>query len=124
MRKMNFAELEAACRDLAKSTLGSAAEPEADVMETLTHKFMQQCERQVDYISDMARDPNILTRAVRYIAHTHAIPPMGADVEWFATMLDCLIELAVPNAGQTPESSAFLHDVQEGISEWTAANDC
>ncbi|WP_313457930.1 hypothetical protein [Achromobacter sp.] len=122
MTKMNYAELEAAYREVAKATLWTGQETSADVLETYTHKLMQRCEHYIDYIAGMDRDPNILTRAVRYIAHTHAIPPMGSNVEWIAQIVECLIELAVPNSGQTLESSAFLHDVKEGISEWTSAN--
>jgi hypothetical protein len=116
---MDYAEFEAACREVAKATLWKGGEASADIIETYTQKLMKRCEYDIDYISAMERDPNLLTRAIRYIAHTHAIPPMGTDIEWFATMVQCLIELAVPNTGQTPDSSAFLHDVQEGISEWT-----
>ena len=123
MKKMNFAELEAACREVAKTTLWTGGDASADLVETYAHKLMQRSEHHIQYISDMDRDPNILTRAIRYLAHTHAIPPMGSDIEWFASMLECLIELAVPNAGQTAESSAFLRDVREGISEWTNSND-
>ncbi|MFY3589560.1 hypothetical protein ACOTHW_02960 [Achromobacter xylosoxidans] len=123
MKKMDYAEFEAACREVAKGTLWTGSETSADVIETHTHRLMQRCDHEIDYISGMGRDPNLLTRAIRYIAHTHAIPPMGTDIEWFASTVECLIELAVPNTGQTVESAAFLHDVQEGISEWTAAND-
>ncbi|MGW8306361.1 MAG: hypothetical protein ACWGIK_11145 [Achromobacter pulmonis] len=120
MKKMDYVEFEAACREVAKATLWTRGEPSADIIETQTHKLMKRCESNIAYIADMGRDPNMLTRAVRYIAHTHAIPPMGTGIEWFASTVECLIELAVPNTGQTAESSAFLHDVQEGISEWTA----
>ncbi|CAB3861031.1 hypothetical protein [Achromobacter denitrificans] len=123
MKKMDYAEFEAACRELAKATLWTGGEASADIIETQTHNLMKRSESNIAYIADMGRDPNMLTRAIRYIAHTHAIPPMGTDIEWFAATVECLIELAVPNAGQTVESSAFLHDLQEGISEWTAAND-
>jgi len=124
MKELDRAELEIACQEIAKVTLWPASAASADVIETHTRNLVRACENHIAYIVDMGRDPNIVTRAIRYIEHTHAMPPMRTDVRWFADMLECLIELAVPNSGQTPASSAFLHDVHEGISEWTAANDC
>lgn len=115
--KMDYTELEIACREVAKATLWTGRELSADILATHAEKLASLCEDHIQYVRDMGRDPNLITRAVRYIAHTHAIPPMGTHIEWFEDMLRCLIELAVPNTGQTPTSIAFLHDVKEGIEE-------
>lgn len=122
MKKMDYVEFQAACSELVGAILWTSEAMPKDVLETHTRRLMQRCDHEIDYILGMGRDPNILTRAIRYITHTTAFPTLKPDVEWFASMVGFLIELAVPNTGQTAESSAFLQDVQEGISEWTAAN--
>jgi hypothetical protein len=62
------------------------------------------------------RDPNLIVRAVQYLALTHAIPPMRDDTSWFQDMLAVLIELACPNCGATPELEPFFRDVERGIA--------
>lgn len=70
-----------------------------------------------DFLVGQGRDPNIIVRAVRYIAYKHAIPPMEGDVESFASMLDVLIELACPNTGSDQDQEQFFKDIEEGIQE-------
>lgn len=70
-----------------------------------------------EFLIGQGRDPNIIVRAVRYIAHKHAIPPMEGDVEAFASMLDVLIELACPNTGVDQDQEQFFKDIEEGIQE-------
>jgi len=70
-----------------------------------------------EYLLDQERDPNIIVRAVRYIALKHAIPPMEGNVEAFASMLDVLIELACPNQGVDRDQEPFFKDIEEGIQK-------
>ena len=62
------------------------------------------------------RDPNLLIRAVRYLAHTHAVPPMGKDTRWFFGVLDVLVKLACPNTGLPRRGTGFVSDVRRGLS--------
>lgn len=70
-----------------------------------------------EYLVGRDRDPNIIVRAVHYIACKHAIPPMEGDVEAFASMLEALIELACPNTGVDDDQEQFFKDIEEGIRE-------
>lgn len=106
-----------ACVELAKQVLWPSTGVSNDIVETLAAKFQDGALHHVDFIIGQGRDPNILTRAVHYLADSQAIPPMGSDITWFRQMLSCLIELAVPNAGLTQKGADFLKDVQVGIAD-------
>lgn len=106
-----------ACTDLAKRVLWSPQGASNDVIETLAAKFENEALFHLEFITGQGRDPNLLTRAILYMAEAHAIPPMGTDIEWCRNMLSCLVELAVPNAVLSKEGSGFLVDVQVGITQ-------
>ena len=119
MKDIDLAALQIACRNLARVALWSEQGiPEIAVAE-LAGEFMHIASAQAADVIDFGRDPNITTRAIRYLTYTHVIP-IGSDAKWwFTEMLTCLLELAVPSMIQVPESSAFLLDVQEGIAQST-----
>lgn len=106
-----------ACIDLAKSVFPGSMELSTDLIETLAHRYQKAALRHADYIIGRERDPNIITRAVTYLASAHAIPPMGTEVAWFTYMLDCVIEIAVPNSRYGGDAALFLKDVGEGVAE-------
>lgn len=106
-----------ACIALAKQILGTKNGLSSDIVETMAAKFQDEASYHLDFITSQDRDPNILTRAVHYLVDSHAIPPMGSDISWFRSMLSCLIELAVPNAGLSSKGVEFLKDAQVGIAE-------
>lgn len=110
-----------ACLEVAKQVLSTKDGLSHDIVETLAAKFQEEALEHLDFIVGQSRDPNLLTRAVCYLADSHAIPPMGSDTAWFREMLACLVELAVPNAGLTPRGAAFLKDVQVGIADSIAS---
>lgn len=68
-----------------------------------------------EFILDSKRDPNMITRAVLYLSHTHTMPFMVEDTKWFHSSMSILIELACPNVGQTKQSVGFLKDINEGM---------
>ncbi len=115
--EIDLAAMQAACRNLARGTLWSEqGTPEIAVAE-LAGEFMRIAAVQAADVIMSGRDPNITTRAIRYLTYSH-VAPIGVDAKcWFNEMLTCLLELAVPSMIQTPESSAFLLDVREGIAE-------
>lgn len=116
--KLDLTSLQESCRRLSLSVLWSQRNHSSDIVETMTNRFVDACVRYSEYIQSQGRDPNMLTRAVLYVDHTHAIPPLGTDISWFHSMLSCLIELAVPNTDQDAESKKFLDDVAVGIAEF------
>ena len=117
---LNSEGLHAACVEVARSTLWRPKEEvqaTEDDIEALAAQYVEHALHHVEFITDQGRDPNILVRAARYLAHTHAMPPMRHDVGWFSDMLDVLIELACPNTGLPRQGRAFITDLRRGLSE-------
>ncbi|MDQ3902884.1 MAG: hypothetical protein M3247_04405, partial [Thermoproteota archaeon] len=77
------------------------------------------------FINPQKDDPNVIIRAVHYLADTQAIPPYWDNTEWFERMLHALISLACPevtrllNPGYrlSEESRLFLSDIKNGIEK-------
>lgn len=92
--ELNTEALHAACLGVARETLwkpkGEKKSTEKKI-ETLAEKLHTVALHHVEFITEQGRDPNLLVRAVRYLARTHAIPPMRDDTGWFVDMLDVLV---------------------------------
>jgi len=108
--------LNSACHQLAEQILRTSKGVSLDIVETLAEKFQKEALYHVDFIIGQEHDPNLLTKAIYYLIEAHAIPPMGTDVVWFQHMLTCLVELAIPNSGLTPNGAEFLKDVRIGVT--------
>lgn len=107
---LDEAALRASCLELSKRTMWVEVQSVADgYYKTAIHYL--------EFIEGQGRAPNMLTRAVNYVAHTHAEPVMQDDQSWFLDMMMALIELACPNASQTTKSAEFLADIEIGIEE-------
>ena len=107
--------LKRACLDVAKSIAWRGG-PVNDVLaasfaEILYHEALFHEE----FVVGQSRDPNMITRAVSYLAHAHTLPPTGADVSWFREMLSALIELACPNSVRREEDEGLYRDIEDGI---------
>jgi hypothetical protein len=63
----------------------------------------------------------LITRAVRYLAKVHAIPPMDENTSWFYDMLRVALEIARPNTGVNDENKQFLKDMLYGIADSLSA---
>ena len=117
VKEVDLAALQIACRNLARGALWSDQGTPEIAVAKLAGEFMRIAVAQVADVIESGRDPNITTRAISYLTYTH-VAPVGVDAKWwFTELLTCLVELAVPSMIQTPESSAFLLDVQEGIAQ-------
>jgi hypothetical protein len=117
---LNSEGLHAACVEIARTTLWRPKEevqPTEEDVEALAAQYVEHALRRIDFVTGQGRDPNLLVRAARYLAHTHALPPMGNNTGWFPEMLDVLIELACPNTGLPRQGKAFMADLRRGISE-------
>ena len=111
----NAALLEA-CRAIATDILRTHLErPDVSRVDVLTARLAERAGEHVDYVVARRRDPNLVTRAVRYLGAHHAIPPLGEDVGWFVDMLEVLIELACPNTPGSRRELAFYDDLEEGL---------
>lgn len=117
--ELNTEALHAACLAVARETLWKPKGQKKSTVkeiEALTKKFYTVALHHLEFITDQGRDPNLLVRAVRYLAHTHAIPPMHDDTGWFVDMLEVLIELTCPNTDLPPRGKAFIADLRRGLS--------
>lgn len=116
---LNTETLHAACLGVAREKLWKPkGEKKSTVkeIESLAEKLHTVVLHHVEFIIEQGRDPNILVRAVRYLAHTHAIPPTRDDRGWFVDMLQVLIKLACPNTNLQPGGKAFITDLRKGLS--------
>lgn len=80
-----------------------------------------------DYLEGLNVDPNVLVRAVRYLASTHTNPYLNDDqrlISWFSNSLDILIELVSPHVKISYDSALFLKDVQAGVSRILGPAEC
>lgn len=115
--ELNSEALYAACLDAARSALWRKPPRTPQEIEALAQQFCAIALDHCEFITEQSRDPNLLVRAVRYLAHTHALPPMEFDTRWFRDMLEVLVELACPNAGLPPGGETFLKDLRTGLKE-------
>jgi hypothetical protein len=88
---------------------------DVEKIRRLADTFYHFAREHVRRIRALGRDPNILVRAVDYLARTHALSQMHDSTEWFFFMLRALVELACPDGKQSTESLGFFADVEEGI---------
>lgn len=116
MVEVDLPALQIACRTSARQALWSEKTTPELAVAKLSREFLQLAADHVITVTESGRDPNMVTRAINYLAYTHVAPSAVEPRWWFNEMLTCLLELAVPSMIQTPESSAFLLDVQDGLA--------
>lgn len=107
--------LRAACFEAARKTMEDARPMDVEKIRRLSDTFYHFALDHVSRIRSQGGEPDILVRAVVYLARTHAISQMHDSIEWFFFMLRALVELACPEREQTGESLVFLADIEEGI---------
>jgi len=114
---LNHAELQAACYVAAQKTMLDARPMDVQRIKKLADTFYALCLEHISRSKKQGWDPNILVRAVKYLADTHAIQPMHDSTEWFFFMLRALLELACPQRVKNSEALDFLTDIEKGITE-------
>jgi hypothetical protein len=88
--------------------------PEEEVEE-----FAEQLtEAAARWFNSEHHDKRHVVGAVRYLAHVHAIPPIGRNVNWFIDSMCVLMELVNPNGDVPPAARKFLEDVHEAVGDW------
>jgi len=113
--ELNLDALSAACFEVARKTLQDARPTDVDKIHKLADTFYGIAWAHMKRIVEQGRDQELLTRAVSYLAKTHAIPPMHDSTEWFFFMMRALLELTCPNVEQNDETRDFLSDIEQGI---------
>jgi hypothetical protein len=114
--KPDFEALHEACFAAAKGTMWDVRPTDVAKIKDLADSFFSIAMSHLNRIREQGRDPDILVRAVAYMANTHAIPPMHDSKEWFVFVLAALLELACPECLQNKESASILEDIEKGIS--------
>jgi len=117
--------LRAACREVAKSTLWQTPEPydirdiiDSDQIAATVEAYVTEATQRAQELAEEGHDPNIVTRAVVYLAHEHAIPPMKDDVHWFRDALDVLVRLVSPISHPSRAAALFLEDLDSAIRRY------
>ena len=105
-----------ACYETALQTMWGRQPGDADAITALANEFSRIAEEHGDFLIERNRDPNIIVRAVRYLATCHAMPPMRDDTAWFSDMLTAMIELACPDTHVFREHEPFFCDIEQGIA--------
>jgi len=107
-------ELDAACLEVAKATKWTRKLIDAEEITSLAERYAKIARAHLSEPLDI--NPNVMARAIRYLGHVHAIPPMEDDLLWFDHMLQALLEVARPNTGLDARSKPFLKDMLRGIA--------
>jgi hypothetical protein len=113
MEELMSDELQQACFDLARITKWSRKPVDAVKIQAFAEQIAAIAREQVS--EPLGIDIPLITRAVRYLANAHAIPPMDENTQWFSEMLRAVLEIARPNTGIDEENKAFLRDMLDGI---------
>lgn len=125
MKNLDLEALREACRTVAKATLWQTPEVrdisdiiDSDQIERTVEAYYVAAELRANELAEDGHDPNFVTRAVLYLAHEHAIPPMKEDTRWFQEALDILVRLispiTVPDGGMT----AFMRDIERAARRY------
>jgi hypothetical protein len=113
--KLDPGALRAACFAAARNTMWEQRPVDLNSIAEVAGRFFSIAADHEDFVVGQQRDPGLIVRAVEYLAHTHAIPPMRDDTSWFQDMLAVLIELACPNSRAIPDFEAFFRDIEAGM---------
>src|SRR5687768_7763585 len=119
--KLNRDELEAACYDVGTNTMWDLRPIDVESIQALAANFVKIAESHEKFIVEQGRDPNLIVRAVRYLNHVHAMPPLKDDTRWFEEMLQVLIELACPSEEAAADLEMFFRDIEKGVFQARAA---
>jgi hypothetical protein len=118
--KLDRQQLQVTCFDLARTTLWSKRPTDVSTIQLLANRLFTLAIEYEEFVIGQHRDPNLITRAVGYLGHTQAMPPMRDDISWFSDMLAVLIELACPNCGANSAFEEWYRDIEHGIASCRA----
>ena len=117
--------LRAACREVAKTTLWQTPEPydigdivDSDQIARTVEAYVAEARERARDLEEEGHNPNIVTRAVVYLAHEHAIPPMKDDVRWFKDSLDVLVRLVSPLNPPNRTAALFMQDLDAEVRRY------
>ncbi len=116
-KRLNEKALKRACLQVADNVLWEKGPRPIEPIQNLAEKFFEIAKEKEKYLVDGGRDPNMLTRIVRYLAYQHAIPPMRDDIWWFYQSLHILVNLVDPISPPRRIDDQLYSEIQEGVAE-------
>jgi len=122
MKDLHENALRTACRAVVQETLWQNPDPrsvrdivdEDQIARTLEGYFFL-ARQEADCLAGHNLDPNIVTRAVLFLAEEYAISPMKDDLLWFGWTLNALVSLVIATRVTSRGSPAFLSDLKQMI---------
>jgi hypothetical protein len=108
--------LRIACLEVARSIAWRGNPIDEVLAKAFAEILLKEALFHEQFLVGQERDPNIITLAVSYLAHAHAIPPMGTDTAWFREGLSVLIELCCPNSAGRLEDERLYREIETGLA--------
>ena len=107
--------IQRACLEFTRLLRTSSGAVDEVLAKGLAASYVEEALHHDDYLIDEGVDPVFLAHAIRYLAHTQAMPPLEGNLQWFAGALDALVELACPNAIVQRDEEPFFTAIKRGI---------
>lgn len=107
--------LSLSCLELARSIVWHKSPVDDVLAKSFAAILLNEAVRHEEFLIGQGRNPNIITFAVSYLAHTHAIPPLGTDLGWFRDGLAVLIELCSPNCRGRSADERLYKEIEHGL---------
>lgn len=114
--------LRLACLEVARNIAWRGSPVDEVLAKSFAEILLKESLFHEEFLLGQERDPNIITWAVSYLAHAHAIPPMGTDIAWFREGLSVVIELCCPNSAGRREDERLYREIEIGLG--LARGDC
>lgn len=118
--KFNLDDLKHACFAVSRQTMWEQRPVDVKEIQSLADTLFAISESFVENFVERGRDPNVVTWAVQYLEHYHAIPPHGTDAGWFLSALEVLLHLVMPNAPGHKDFEPLIHQIETGLVEFRA----
>jgi|SRR5690242_17845595 hypothetical protein len=116
---LNLQALDEACRTFARRALAEATLVDVAAVDKLAKRCVDVAVELATVALEARRDPNLVTRAVRYLCTCDTLPPAAGTALKFYEMLGVLIELACPTPEIAKANAAFFDDIQLGFHNAT-----
>ncbi len=113
--KLDLPKLKRACFNVAQNTMYETKHVDVTSIESVANEFFEIAKGYEEFVVGLDRDPNLITRAVNYLAYAHTMPPMRNNTRWFSDMLTVIIEMACPDVVVMEEGMPFYRDIEKGI---------
>ncbi len=113
--KLDLPKLKRACFNVAQNAMCETKHVDVASIESIANEFFEIAKGYEEFVVALDRDPNLIARAVNYLAYAHTMPSMRNNTRWFSDTLTIIIEMACPDVVVMEDGMAFYRDIEEGI---------